>query len=114
MVRLLEQLHLAGFPLSRAPQPRQADVTKDPLNRAHGQPGSVHTLQPEPRTASPVAQLLASLADQLDGCGGHPPLPVPGVGRPQPLAAPTTPAVLPPTNHPSTDYIIPARCTPPL
>src|SRR5437870_563879 len=110
-LRLLEQLHLAGFPLSRAPQSRQADVTKDPLNRAHGQPGSMHTLQPEPRTASPVAQLLASLADQLDGCGGHPPLPVPGIGRHPPLDASATPAFSPPANRPSTDSIVPAGCS---
>src|SRR2546426_396901 len=44
-LRLLEQLHLAGFTLPGPPQPGQSDVTKDPLNRAHGQPRPVHPIQ---------------------------------------------------------------------
>ena len=46
--RLLEEFHLAGFPLA-GPQAGQAHVSKHPLNRAHGQPDPVHPLEPELR-----------------------------------------------------------------
>jgi hypothetical protein len=36
--RLLEELHLAGFPLAGPPQARQPHVPKDPLNGAHREP----------------------------------------------------------------------------
>jgi len=46
---LFEELHLARHSLSCPPQARQADVPKDPLDRAHGHPNIVNAPQPELR-----------------------------------------------------------------
>ncbi len=107
--RLLEEFHLAGFPLARAPQAGQAHVSKHPLNRAHGQPDPVYALEPEPGARCPVAELLAGVADELDGRGRHPPRPVPRIGRHQLLDPPAPPALPPAPNGPSTESIVPAR-----
>jgi hypothetical protein len=65
--RLLEESHLARFPLAGPPQAGQAHVAKHRLNRAHGQPHPVHALEPKPCASRPVTKLLAGLADQLYG-----------------------------------------------
>src|SRR5713226_2736757 len=67
----------------------------------------MHALQPEPRARRPVAELLAGVADQLDGRGRDPPRPVPRIGRHQLLDATATPALPPPPNRPGTDSIVP-------
>ena len=111
---LLEQLHLAGFPLAGPPQAGQSEVAKHALNRAHGQPHAVHALQPEPRTSSPIAEVLTGLANQLDGRGGHPPRPVSRIGRHQSLNAPALPPLPPPPNRPSTEPVVATRGTWPV
>jgi hypothetical protein len=75
--RLLEESHLARFPLAGPPQAGQAHVAKHRLNRAHGQPQPVHALEPKPCASRPVTKLLPGLTDQLYGRGRHPPRPVP-------------------------------------
>src|SRR5436309_11710568 len=105
---LFEQLHLAGLALARAPEARQPDVTEDPLDRAHGEPNPVHALEPQPSTRGSVAELRAGVADQVDGRRRHPPGPMPGIRRHEPLEAATAPAVPPPPDRADADPVVAA------
>src|ERR1700736_2746983 len=106
--RLLEEFHLAGFPLARPPQAGHAQVAKHPLNRTHRQPDPVHALEPKPGASCPVPQLLAGVADQLYGRGRHPPRAVPRIRRHEPLDAPLPPALPPPPDRPRTEAVVAA------
>ena len=106
--RLLEEFHLPRFPLAGPPQAGQSHVTEHALNRSHGQPDPMGALQPEARPRGPVAELLARMADQLQGCGRYPARPVPRIGRQQPLNACGPPPLPPPPDCPGTDSIVPA------
>src|SRR6266581_8111053 len=65
-LRLLKQLHLPRHPLARPPQPRQAQIAKDALDRLHGHPDVVDPPKPQLRARSTVGELPACLSDQLD------------------------------------------------
>jgi hypothetical protein len=60
---LLEELQLARHALTGPTQARQADVSKDPLDRAHGNPHIVNAPEPELRALSAIFELTASLSD---------------------------------------------------
>src|SRR5436309_8175145 len=90
-LRLLEELHLPGDPLSRPPKPRDAEIAKNALDRAHGDADVVNAAKPELGSGGAVGELPARLADQLDDPRGHAAATATGIPRDEPLEAPLAP-----------------------
>src|SRR5436309_7243091 len=90
-LRLLEELHLPGDPLSRPPKTRDAEIAKNALDRAHGDADVVNAAKPELGSGGAVGEFPARLADQLDDPRGHAAAPTTGITRDEPLEAPLAP-----------------------
>jgi len=58
-LRLLEELHLPGDPLSRPPKTRDAEIAKNALDRAHGDADVVNAAKPELGSGGAVGELRA-------------------------------------------------------
>src|SRR5512145_1796069 len=78
---LLEKLHLPRCPLAGPPQPGQAQISEDPLDRTDGDADVVDAAEPQLGALRPVLELAARVLDELDDPRGYPPAPTPGVSR---------------------------------
>jgi hypothetical protein len=102
-LRLLEQLHLPGDPLRGAAQAGQADISEDPLDRAHRHAHLVDPAQPQLGALRPVCQVSARLANELDDSGRNAAAAAPGIAWYQPLHGVLPPPHPPAPNRPGTD-----------
>src|SRR5437867_1792607 len=102
-LRLLEELHLPGDPLSRPPKTRDAEIAKNALDRAHGNADVVNAAKPELGPGGAVGEFPARLADQLDDPRGHAAATTTGITRDEPLEAPLAPPHAPAPNRPHAD-----------
>ena len=105
-----KELHLPGQSLAGPPQAWQADVPKDPLDRAHRDPDVANTPEPELGALSAVGEISTRLSNELHHPRRYPPAAVPRIPGDETLHRALTPPHPPAADRPDADAEPTACC----